>query len=235
MKKNILELGCGEGYNAGYLSKAADNIVTGIDLFEENINYAKKHFPRAKFLQMSAEDLNFPNGNFDTIYAMDVLEHVDDLPKTLDEISRVIKKGGKLIINVPAEKSERWLLSLRPSYFKEIHHVRIFTGNQMQQLLEAKGFTMVKKNRTNFLSHIHLYYLFKHSPRIDTQLSVGNLRANWIAKLLFAATLYCSPRVFRSWLRYLPFWVIGIPFGWVISSVGNRYMPKSIYYEFVKG
>jgi hypothetical protein len=35
-------------------------------------------------------------------------------------------------------------------------------------------------------------------------------------------------------LKYIPLWIITLPIGWLINSVGNMYFPKSFYYEFIK-
>ncbi len=233
--KHILELGCGKGRNAAVLAKKSGTKVVGVDLSEENIQIARTSYPELRFEVGSAEELNFPDASFDEIYAYDIFEHVDDLPKCALEAVRVLKPKGKLIVNVPAPASERWLLKVRPSYFDEIHHVRIFEGNQMQDLFESNGLNLVKKQARDFSDHVILYYVFKTTKNSDSQLGIGNWRDTWLGRILFGVHAYTKPSlVFSSPLKYVPIWLVTIPFGLIVNFFGNKYFPKSIYYEFVK-
>lgn len=231
----ILELGCGKGRNAAVLSKKPNTHVTGVDLSVENINTAKQSYPNLVFEVGSADDLNFPSDKFDEIYAYDIFEHVDDLPKCLAETARVLKSGGKLIINVPAPASERWLLKVRPTYFEEIHHVRIFENNDLQQQVEQNNLKLLKKQARDFSDHLILYYVFKTTKNSDSQLGIGNWRDSWMGRVLFGMHAFTKPSlVFSSPLKFIPIWLVTIPIGMLINSIGNKYFPKSMYYEFEK-
>ncbi len=232
--KNILEIGCGQGFNSFLLSKNRSNKVTGIDLSKRDITIAKKRYPHVNFKIMNAEKLKFKNNYFHTIYAIEILEHVDNLDKVLNEVKRVLKKEGKLIISVPHYKSEKWLLKLRPSYFKEIHHVRIFKEKELDRILINKGFILDKKARKGFLQHIELYFLFKRKIKSKTQVSIGSWRDNIWTKTLHAIMLYFDPLVLKTPLVYFPVWILTLPIGLLINSIGNIYFPKSFYYEFIK-
>ena len=233
-KKKILEIGSGQGFHAYLLSKNKNNNVLGIDLSKEDVEISKKRYPNIKFRAMSAEKLIFKDRYFDEIYAMDVLEHVNNLQKTLDEISRVLKIGGKVIINIPHYKSEKWLLSIRPSYFKEIHHVRVFKEDELDKLMKEKKFITLKKKKEGFLQHVELFFLFNRRISSKTQLSIGSWRDNIFTKALHAAMLYFDPIVIHTSLVYFPIWIITIPAGYIANLLGNIYFPKSFYYEFKK-
>lgn len=92
----ILDLGCGTG-EFSEVFKNCD--YTGIDINHRYINYAKNKYER-NFLLMNATNLNFPNNNFDYIVVLGVLHHLDDdkTLKVLNEMIRVIKDDGKIII-----------------------------------------------------------------------------------------------------------------------------------------
>lgn len=234
MKKN-LDLGCGTGYRTFRISQNKSVQVIGVDLSEENIKVAKKRYPLVEFKCMNAEKLSFRNSFFDEIYAVDVLEHVKNLSKVLQEISRVLKTNGKLKIVVPGEKSEEWLLSLRPTYFKEINHVRIFKRHQLPKLLKKYGFVFLLDQPQNFIQHVELYYFFKTQKTSSSQLEVGSWRSNPISMAIHALVAsFDSYWVFQTPLKYIPTWIITLPLGYIINSIGNRFMPKSIYYEFIK-
>ena len=206
-----------------------------IDLSEENIAYARKHHPGPTFEVMSAEALAYPDAYFDVVYAIDILEHVDSVEKTVAEIHRVLKLGGKVVLNIPAADSEEWLLRLRPTYHAEINHVRIFRGDELETVMREHGLTLTKKQARDFSDHAILYYLFTRTTSSHSQLGIGDWRDTWVGRAIFLSHALTKPNlVFTSPLKYIPVWVIGIPAGWVVNGIGNRFFPKSMYYEFIK-
>ena len=137
--KKLLEVGCGQGFNSYVLAKREDVTIIGIDISPEDIQISNNRYAYLKnnlnFLVMNAEKLKFKNESFDEVYALDVLEHVDNLKRVIDEMDRVLKVGGKFIINIPFYKSEEWLITLRPTYFKEINYIRVFLENDLVKIL----------------------------------------------------------------------------------------------------
>ncbi len=232
--KRVLEIGCGQGFNSYVLAKKKENEVVGIDLSKEDIKVARERYSHIKFLQMNCEKMSLENNYFDEVYAYDVLEHVDNLQKTISEVRRVLKKKGKFIINVPHYNSEKWLLKLRPTYFKEIHHVRVFRENELDHLLRQNSFKLLRKDKKGFLQHIELFFLFSRKINSKTQLSIGSWRDNYFTKSLHAVMLYFDPLVIHTPLIYFPIWIITLPIGYLINFFGNIYFPKSFYYEAVK-
>lgn len=230
----ILEIGCGQGFNTYLLSKKKDVKVMGIDLSKKDISISKKRYPKVDFKVMDAEKLSFKSGSFDVVYAMEILEHVNNLDNVLNEITRVLKDNGKFIASIPYHKSEKWLLKIRPSYFKEIHHVRIFRESQLENLCKKRNFLLIKKKRRGFLQHIELYFLFKRKINSDTQVSIGSWRDNYFTKFIHAAVLYTDPLVLKTPLVYVPLWIVTVPIGAAVNYVGNRFFPKGFYYEFKK-
>ena len=77
--------------------------------------------------------LPFNDQTFETIICSEVLEHVSDVESALNEIDRLLKPGGKLLISVPSFLPEKicWLLS---KDYQEMPggHVRIFKLNDNQ-------------------------------------------------------------------------------------------------------
>ncbi|MDE2025385.1 MAG: class I SAM-dependent methyltransferase [Patescibacteria group bacterium] len=233
--KYLLDIGCGRGYRTFQLSKKPYTHVFGIDLSKENISLAKKRYPGVKFSVMNAQNLRFKTGMFDSVYAVDVLEHVNNVEAVLRGISNIVKKNGSAVIIVPGERSEQWLQRLRPTYFKEIHHVRIFKKGKMEKLFAQYGFTLKTKKATNFLQHLELYYFFKTSKQSACQLEIGSWNNNMLSMGIHALVASFDPYwVFHSPLKYIPIWLLTLPVGIVGNYFGNKYMPKSMYYEFVK-
>lgn len=232
--KKVLEIGCGQGFFSHVIAKNRNKNVVGVDISKEDISIAKKRYPHVTFQYMSAESLKFKKDYFEEVYVIEVLEHVDNLDKTLDEISRVLKVNGRLVVSVPYYKSEAWLIKLRPSYFKEIHHVRVFKENQLERLASKRKLKVTKKRRKGFLQHIELFILFKRKTKSKTQLSIGSWRDTLWTRCVHAVMLFFDPMVLHTPLVYFPVWIVTLPMGWVINAFGNNIFPKSQYYEFIK-
>ena len=194
----------------------------------------QKRYPKVKFIAMDAEKLDFKNNMFDEIYAIDVLEHVDRLQLVLSEIIRVLKVGGRLKVNIPHYNTEAWLLKLRPTYFKEIHHVRVFKENELEKILMKKNMSLKKKLQQRFLQHVELYFLFKRKVNSKNQLSIGSWRDSYTTKAVHAFMILFDKTVLDTPLKYFPVWVVTIPLGYFINFFGNMFLPTSLYYEFKK-
>ena len=72
--------------------------MTGIDPSQNTLKAAKAHADQNRLLidyeEGRAEAIPFGNSSFDYVSCCDVLEHVDDVNRTISEIARVLKPGG---------------------------------------------------------------------------------------------------------------------------------------------
>lgn len=117
--KNLLEVGCGEGYLLSHIKDICKNPIslTGIDNSNEIISFAKQQVPQAKLHVASASSLPFNNQEFDIVVTCEVLEHVPEYEQALAEISRV---GSRyFIFSVPQEPIWRVLNVLRFKYLAD--------------------------------------------------------------------------------------------------------------------
>jgi 2-polyprenyl-6-hydroxyphenyl methylase/3-demethylubiquinone-9 3-methyltransferase len=93
----VLDLGCGGGFLAEALARRGAE-VTGIDPSGGAIRAARAHAAgeglAIRYDEGSGEALPYPDASFDIVVSVDVLEHVADLPRVLDEVARVLKPGG---------------------------------------------------------------------------------------------------------------------------------------------
>lgn len=97
--QKILFVGVGTGADLELLN-LEDNDVTAIDLSTDMLKKAsaKSSNSSIKFIQMDAQNLLFKDESFDTIIASLILSVVPDAEKCLNEIERVLKKRGRIII-----------------------------------------------------------------------------------------------------------------------------------------
>lgn len=106
---SFCELGAGRGTTTMYLAKAGFTDLTMVDLAEQGFNVAKHSFNHYKLPmpQMVLEDVektSLPEGAFDCVYNIGLLEHFDDPKPTLVESYRLLKKDGLIYMPiVPAQ------------------------------------------------------------------------------------------------------------------------------------
>ncbi|MBU0708916.1 class I SAM-dependent methyltransferase [Patescibacteria group bacterium] len=91
--KSILDIGCGEGTNLYHLARPKA-LGIGIDISPLAINLARKQYSQFNFKVADAENLPFPNDNFDFTYNITTLEHLCQPEKVIEEMVRVTKKDG---------------------------------------------------------------------------------------------------------------------------------------------
>ena len=98
IKGRILVDGCGVGMYLHHLTKT-DNHVIGLDIEFERLLEAKSRSSRV--VNGVGEALPFPSEGFDLILSHEVLEHVQDDQKAINEIVRTLKPGGRLVLFCP--------------------------------------------------------------------------------------------------------------------------------------
>jgi len=102
----VLDIGCGPGVTVEHLVSRGCH-VSGVDLSEEMIAECRRafgHLPAATFSVGRIERLAFPDGVFDTVICMGVVEYIADDATAVREMARVLKPGGTVLISLP----NRW-------------------------------------------------------------------------------------------------------------------------------
>jgi SAM-dependent methyltransferase len=95
----VLDLGCAFGFGTRMLTKRYQ--AFGHDLSSSYIEKARRSTPSATFTHGPADTVPYPDGSFDGVLLLDVLEHVPDEKAVVDEIRRVLRPRGRLVISVP--------------------------------------------------------------------------------------------------------------------------------------
>lgn len=128
--KKVLDVGSGNGYVLSkYAAEGAE--VFGIDITEAGIDLCRKRFElqglSGDFRVADAQNLSFPNDFFDCVCSMGVLHHVPDTQRAINEIFRVLKPGGRLIVMFYHRHSAKYQFKYRV--------LSLFTDKTMQQLV----------------------------------------------------------------------------------------------------
>lgn len=127
-KKSIVDIASGEGYGSNLLSKHASQVF-GIDIDEESVNHANRKYQKAnlEYKLGSATDIPIPDASIDMVVSFETLEHHDKHEEMLQEIKRILKPDGVLIMSTP----EKVFPPNNPFHIKEL------TNNEFQELIQT--------------------------------------------------------------------------------------------------
>ncbi len=146
VRGSVLDAGCGTG---GFLARLrrdrSDLSAIGVDVFAPAAERAaaKSGCPTRC---ASLEALPFEDNTFDAVVSADVLCHKSlDPARALTEIARVLRPGGRLILNLPAHE---WL---RSRHDARVHTARRSSARDLRRLLASCGYTQVRTAHWNSL------------------------------------------------------------------------------------
>jgi ubiquinone/menaquinone biosynthesis C-methylase UbiE len=115
-RQKVIEVACGPGESTHRIAKFADiPEFHASDVDQELVDVTKLLVPNVKTLVESIYDLKHKDSSFDVVFALEVLEHLEDPLKALDEIHRITSKYA--IISVPNEPLFRIGNMVRGSYW----------------------------------------------------------------------------------------------------------------------
>ena len=100
--RDVLDVGCNTGYGTLRFTPVARRVV-GVDVSPRAIDAARQRAPdgHPEFVVTSGFELPFPDDSFDLVTTFQVLEHVPDPMAYLQEIKRVARPGGTVILATP--------------------------------------------------------------------------------------------------------------------------------------
>lgn len=165
----LLDVGCA----AGFFLEAAKNDfkVTGIEISDYSSTYAREAL-KHNVITGTLFNAKFPDNHFDIITMWDVIEHIDKPREYLEEIHRILKKGGVIVISTgdidsmnAKIKQDKWEL-LAPPW-----HLYYFSRKVLVSKMEELGFTIIDvqtngnlmgtKNKLFYIAAMFFAKLFK--------------------------------------------------------------------------
>lgn len=150
-KLDILDVGCGSGLMLLDLSKIGK--VYGMDSSVEGLQFCKEIYSGRLELCHLPENVPYSNNSFDLITMLDVLEHIDDDLNSLVSVRNLLKRGGILILTVPAN------MSLWSNFDVINHHKRRYEFKELTDIVEKSGFKVMKISYYN--SFLYPLVIFK--------------------------------------------------------------------------
>jgi SAM-dependent methyltransferase len=136
--EKFLEIGCGGGLMLSSIARGVRSLsVFGSEIFVEGLADIPSRLPGATVFQADARRMPFED-EFDIIGAFDVIEHIDEDQRVLDEMFRATKPGGGILVSVPHHP---FLWSQRDEY---LHHKRRYTRKGLLDRVKTAGFEVIR-------------------------------------------------------------------------------------------
>lgn len=176
--KTVLDVACGSGYGTALLARHQAESVAGLDNSREAVEYAQQHYalPNVSFTLGNAEQLPFPDASFDVVVSFETIEHVREYEVFLQELKRVLKPTGLLILSTPNK-------DVYPA--GNPFHIKEFRIPELEQLL-GNYFSNV---RLEYQDHVLSHVLYQPGTKLDTTLIQGG--ENELSEPLYVIAL-CS-------------------------------------------
>lgn len=142
----LLEIGCAEGFMTRELTEKASQIIAS-DIALSYLKRAKVKVPDASFARLDIHNIPFGDNIFDTVVCAEVLEHALSPFRALEEMHRVLKPSGFLIISVPNDMTPARILShilgRKDSLVGFVGaHMNFYDSGSLSQILEVAGFAL---------------------------------------------------------------------------------------------
>jgi SAM-dependent methyltransferase len=151
--KKILEIGSGIGNLTYYLQHFG--VLSCIDISDYYLAHMRIDYPDIAFYKYDVSDeaiKALKSEQFDTVVCVNVLEHVADDRKALENLYAILKPGGRLLLYVPA------LQFLYGSVDKNLQHHRRYNKAPLEKLLRQTGFSIERIFYSNFVAIFGWYF-----------------------------------------------------------------------------
>lgn len=172
---DLLEVGCGEGRGIDLMLPKA-NTFTAVDKIESALVKLRQKYPTASFLSSNIPPLSaLADNSFDVVVSFQVIEHIDNDHLFLQELQRVVRPGGTVLITTPNRKM---------SLTRNPWHVREYLADELKALGEKYFSKVEMKGITGNAKVMEYYEQNKNSVQRITRFDIFNLQYRLPAGLL---------------------------------------------------
>jgi SAM-dependent methyltransferase len=176
-ESRVLEVGCSAGQLMANTKPLAGEVV-GVDYDPAAAAYAAERVGVATY-GGELRDTPLEPGSFDVVCAIQVMEHVADPIAFVEELSRYLRPGGTLFLEVPNLLDPLRSVYDEPSY-REFYfhraHIWYFTDRALGLVAQRAGVegTVHASQDYNVLNHLH--WVSAHGPQPDPHAGLGPAR-----------------------------------------------------------
>lgn len=160
---SVLEIGAGTGNLSKYFKDL--NLLTITDQDHDLVGKLRdkfKNFPKIKVqtLDIASKTLSYTN-KYDTIYAVNVLEHIDNDQLALQNMYKLLNSGGRVVLLVPAKQKAYTHLD------KKLGHFRRYEKQELMKKIKKAGFKVERINYFNIAGLLSWMLRDKINPDTD--------------------------------------------------------------------
>lgn len=142
----ILDIGCSSGHMLRDLAAAFPTaMVMGADVVRGPLERLAEDLPGVPLFRFDVQRCPLPSSVLDAVVMLNVLEHVSDDRAALDQVHRILKPGGLVVIEVPAGPH------LFDDSDRALKHFRRYRLADLTCALERVGFRVVRQSHLGFL------------------------------------------------------------------------------------
>lgn len=175
----ILDVGSSTGTNLRLLKEMGFRKFQGVDTSPEAIEWCRQK-GLGLVSRADAQDLPFPEQSFDVVLATDVLEHLDDDQKGMNEFFRVLRPGGWALVTVPT------FAALWGRQDEVSHHRRRYRLSALMRMARASGFEIQEKFYFNYLLFVPIWVARQFLKRLPSTIESENqLNTPWLNQALY--------------------------------------------------
>ena len=151
---SVLEIGCSSGYLLGDV-QFIDNInYIGSDIVKTPLIRLASKYPKNPFVRCDILNSPFLENSVDIVVALNVLEHIEDDYGAVEQICKILKPGGILIIELPFNQN------LYDSFDEALFHFRRYSLDRVNNLATKSGMKTTAVAYTGILIY-PIFYLYK--------------------------------------------------------------------------
>lgn len=172
--ESLLDIACGDGSLTERFAKEFSSVV-GVDASSVHLAEARKRVPNAIFFESLIEEFEI-NQTFDSVFMLDLLEHVQDPVAVLRKASSFLRSDGRMVIHVPNSDAVNRKIAvimgtlasceeLSPFDIEIVGHRRSYNLESLHKEVEKSGLKVIKTGG--------IFYKMLSTPQMDWFLKNG--------------------------------------------------------------
>jgi len=189
-KGRLLEIGCGTGEFLNSMANKPGWEAYGLEV-NPDISEAARQKYNLNIKSGTLEQANYQTSFFDAIALWDVLEHLHDPMGALQEIYRILKPDGLLVIRVP--NLDSWDANIFGKYWVGLdapRHLYVFDINTLSEILRQSGFQIKKMScefgsQASFILSIRFWLAGRGKKTKESKMCL-NIVSHPLTKLVMA-------------------------------------------------
>lgn len=188
----ILDIGTSTGTNLRLFQELGYTNVRGLDRSSEAIRFCEEKGLGPVHMGDIGQ-IPFPDNHFDLVLATDIIEHVDDDIGALQEVCRVLKPGGYLLLTAPTFQC-LWGLQDMVSM-----HKRRYRLEQLTARMQDAGFNIGRSYYFNYLLFLPIWAARTAirflGIRLESENQLNKPWLNWVLNVIFSADTLSAPLI----------------------------------------